>query len=440
MYRRAIAITGCLTLTLGSAVVAQDESMPASIDAPCSEAFLEPMTFEATLDAEQTAALDALLGAFVTVPDDPEMANALGTPAPAPGSVIYVDSPDGRYSSAIGVADFETCEPLEPTSAFPIGSHTKMFVAAVIYQLQEEGLLSTSDLVSEYLPDEIGLFPRSVDATIDQLLTHTAGLSDWESSVEADSLGTRIYAGDPGALGQAMTTAELISMTAELQDDPDQPTFAPGEPGQWSYANVGFNMLGLIIEQVTGQPWTEAVRERVLEPLGMDDTVLVEGVAPAELGLPSGYLAPPFEIDANGWDYSQGGAAGNGVSTAQDMATFVEAYFSGQLFGDPATLEAVLEPAAPGHPGFLEDFQYLHGAFEKSGFLGHGGAVPGFSSDAGYDPGSDTTIVTWANVYSRDYQVPAGEGVLNVGHALGLTPSFGEVLMALFAAMSEPAE
>jgi len=443
VYHRAMASAACALLVLAagtSGVVAQDQPVPVGIDALCGDVALEPTTVEATLDPERTAALDAILRGFVTVPEDMEMVLALGAEAPAPGSVMFVETPDGRYFRSIGVADVESCEPLDPKSHFAIGSHTKMFVAAVIYQLQEEGLLSTADLVSDYLPDEIGLFPRSADATIDHLLTHTAGLADWEASADPGALGSRIYSGDPEALGMAMTPSELISMTAELQDDPDQPQFGPGEPASWHYANIGFNMLGLIIEEVTGLPWTEAVGERVLEPLGMDETVLLDGVAPDELGLPTGYLSSPFEMDADGWDYSQGGAAGNGVSTAEDMATFVQAYYSGQLFDDPATLDAVLEPAAPGYLGFLDEFEYLHAGFEKSGFLGHGGAIPGFISDAAYDPERDTTIVTWANTYSRDYAPPAGEGVLAVGKALGLTPSFGEVLQALFQKQIEAAE
>ena len=435
MYARAVAMTTCLLLTLGNtAVVAQDEPAPVGIDAVCGEAALEPMTADVTLDSEQAAALDAVLRGLVTVPESPEQ--VLGFEGPAPGAVVFVETPEGRYLRSIGVADVESCEPLEPTSPFAIGSHTKMFVAAVIYQLQEEGLLSTSDLVSDYLPDEMVLFPRSEDATIDHLLTHTSGLPDWEHSENPGALGPRIYSGDPEALGMATTPADLISMTAELQDDPDQPQFGPGEPSNWSYANIGFNMLGLVIEQVTGQPWTEAVRERVLEPLGMDETVLVEGVPGPALGLPSGYLASPFEVETSGWDYSQAGAAGNAVSTIDDLATFVEAYYSGQLFDDPGTLDEVLEPAAPGYPEFLDEFQYLHAGFEKYGFLGHGGGTPGFTSDAAYDPERDIAIVVWANASTS----PAGNGVLPVGHALGLTPSFMEFATALFEKQAESAE
>jgi len=425
MHRRAIAIVGCLSLTLtsGSAVLAQDEAAPVTIDALCGEAALEPVTAEVSLDADQAATLDRVLRAAVTVVEDPDLLANFEGVKPAPGAVLSVETPDGRYFRSIGVADVASCEPLEPTSPFAIGSHTKMFVAAVIYQLQEEGLLSTSDLVSGYLPDEIALFPRQADATIDHLLTHTSGLADWENSGNPEALGPRIYSGDPEALSMAVTPGELIAMTAELQDDDDQPTFGPGDQGpfDWAYANIGFSMLGLIIEQVTGQSWQEAVEERVFESLGMEDTVLVEGVAGPELGLPSGYLGSPFAEDSNGWNYSQGGAAGNGVSTVDDMATFVQAYYSGVLFDDPQTLEAALEPAAPQYWRFVDGYQYLHPGFDKHGFKGHGGGTPGFNSDAAYNPDLDITIVTWVNSKEGMY-----EGVIAAGNALGLTPSMDD--------------
>ena len=438
MFRRAIAITGCLTLTLAGAVAAQDEAAPVTIDTLCGEAALEPMTAEVTLDAEQATALDRVLRAAVTVVEDPDLL-ANFQAEPAPGAVLSVETPDGRYFRSIGVADVESCTPLEPTAPFAIGSHTKMFVAAVIYQLQEEGLLSTSDLVRDYLPDEIALFPRQTDATIGHLLTHTSGLPDWESSENPEALGPRIYSGDAEALSMAVTPGELIAMTAELKDDEGQPTFSPGDQGpfDWSYANIGFNMLGLIIEQVTGQPWDEAVEERILEPLGMEDTVLVEGVAGPELGLPSGYLGAPF-AEAADWNYSQGGAAGNGVSTVDDMATFVQAYYSGELFDDPQPLEAALTPVAPWYVQWVDGYQYLSPGFDKHGFKGHGGGTPGFLSDAAYNPDLDITIVTWVNS-----EKGMAEGVIAAGSALGLTPSMddtGELIAQKAAEAFEAAE
>ena len=110
MYQRAMASVACALLVLAagaSGVVAQDQPVPVGIDALCGDVALEPSTVEATLDPVQTAALDAILRGFVTVPDDMEMILALGAIAPAPGSVVLVETPDGRYFRSIGVADLD---------------------------------------------------------------------------------------------------------------------------------------------------------------------------------------------------------------------------------------------------------------------------------------------------------------------------------------------
>ncbi len=430
--RLLITVTVLLTLGAGGVQAQEDAEQYVGIDAICGADALQLTTAEVTLDDKQAQALDAVLLGMVTQPADPEQGlSTVAAQPPAPGAVVLVESPSGRYFRSIGVTDVATCETLEPTTPFAIGSHTKMFVAAVVYQLQEEGLLSTSDLVSAYLPDQISLFPRSKDATIDHLLTHTAGLPDFTAGDNPSSLGQRWHDPASGALGEAYTPERLIAETATLQDDEGQPAWVAGDQGtdSWAYANIGFDMLGMIIEQVTGKPWEEAVQERVLEPLGLDDTVLVPGVAPSELGLPSSYFVSPFTVDTSGWNYSQADAAGSAVSTAEDLAAFVRAHYSGKLFKDPATLEAALAPAAPWFESFSDDYTYLHGGFDKKGFLGHGGGTPGFVSDAGYDPERDMTIVVWSSA-EESY---GGDGVIHVAHALGLTPSMDEIDSEIFS-------
>src|SRR5262249_41375540 len=140
---------------------------------------------------------------------------------------------------------------------------------------------------------------------------------------------------EAGALERAFTPQELIASGAQIQDDPGMPAFAPGEVGQRTYSNTGYIMLGLLIEKVTGKSYEEVLATRIFEPLGLTHTVLVTGVAPTNLGLPSSYSRSPFTRDTSGWNYSQGWSAGAVVSTAEDLAAFVKALFSGQLFRSP---------------------------------------------------------------------------------------------------------
>ncbi len=409
-----------MLLTL-SGVDAQEDTSPVDVLSLCGDAALKLTSVESTLPDDQVAALDELLKEFL-IP--PAAVSFLSPSPPAPGAALLVETPEGRYFRAIGVADVKTCVPLDPLSHFGIGSNTKMMTAAVIYQLQEEGKLSTNDLISKYLPDEIALFPRAKAATIDMLLTHTAGLPDYLNSKNPVSIGAHDEDPTSGELGMAFTPQELIANAAEVENDDDQPQFSAGEPGNWQYSNTGYIMLGLIIEQVTGQTYDEAITERIIKPLGLKNTFPLEGKVQPDDGLPSQYVKSPFTYESSGWDGSQAWSAGNVISTSEDMAVFLRALFSGDLYQQPDTLKAMLTRAAPGYAQETDDFYYMHGSYYQAGFYGHGGQTLGMESDVGYNPELGITLVLWTNsAYNA-----AGAGVFHVGHALGLTPTFDEVV------------
>jgi D-alanyl-D-alanine carboxypeptidase len=412
---------------------AQDPSPPVGIDSLCGPDALTATTAQQTLPADQAAALDDVLRKLVTMPED-SLSLVLPNP-PSAGAGIFVETPQGRYFRTIGVADVQTCAPLRPQMPFAIGSNTKMMTAAIIYQLQEEGLLSTADHVSVYLPEEIAQFPRSANATIAQLLSHTAGLPDYFSKDSPDFLVEAFNDPESGLLEKAFTPQGLIASAARNQDDPGMPTFAPGEAGQWSYSNTGFIMLGLLIEKVTGKSYGEVLTTRILEPLDLTHTVLVPDVAPTSLGLPSSYSESPFTRDTSGWNYSQAWSAGAVISTAEDLATFVQALYSGRLFRSPKTLIQMQARAAPCYQLESDAWYNAHGSKYSDGFWGHAGATLGFVSDPGYNPETETTIVVWQNVATGH----GSFGVLHAGHALGLTRSWDDVLQEILGNQTETA-
>ena len=278
------------------------------------------------------------------------------------------------------------------------------------------------------MPDEIALWEGADSITIDMLLGHTSGLPDYLNSQSPPSIGKRLEDHEPGLLETAFTPRELIENSAE--SDP-RLLFEPGAEASWSYSNTGYIMLGMIIEQLTGQTYIEAVTERIIEPLGLEHTTFLAGAAPDDLGLIGQYLISPENpvvIDVADWNGSQAWSAGNVVSTPQDMAVFLRALYTGALFQDPATLEAYTTRAAPDYQYETDEYYYLHGGYYKGGFLGHGGQTLGTESDVGYYPENDLVVVTWSNT-AYAY---TGAGIFHVGHVLGLTPSWIEVYNAIF--------
>ena len=134
----------------------------------CGEQALAINTIEDTLAPEISAMLDQ--GLVSLVQDGSR---------PGPGASMLIITPEGRYFKSTGVSDVSTCDPLPADSPFQIGSNTKMMTSAILFQLQEEGVLSTTDLLSKWLPDLAAQLPNGDQITIDMMLTHTSGLHDY---------------------------------------------------------------------------------------------------------------------------------------------------------------------------------------------------------------------------------------------------------------------
>jgi D-alanyl-D-alanine carboxypeptidase len=364
----------------------------------CGETAFELNEIETSLDSEIRGQLDAALLSYV----DGQLS------LPAPGVSLLVITPEGRYFKSIGVADVDSCEPLPADASFEIGSNTKMMTSAMIYQLQEEGVLSTSDPISQWVPEMAAIIPNAEQITIDMLLAHTSGIYDY---INGTADNGPLYAGayDKDVLTQAYTPEELVDLAVEA----GEPYFEPGTEGQWMYSNTGYILLGMIIEAATGKTYEENLQERIFEPLELEDTFLVNGQPEPSL-LPQGYVQTPFDYTTGEWNLSQGWSAGAVVSKAEDMAVFLKTLFSGELFQDPATLDLMLAPSAPGF--WSEDYYYGHGMFYKNGLLGHGGQALGYQSDVGYFPDEDVTIVIWGNSAENGL----GSAAVDVAQAIGL--------------------
>src|SRR6476646_7718304 len=153
------------------------------------------------------------------------------------GSVLLAKNGKVIFSKSYGMADLEWSVPNSPTTRFNIASMTKQFTAASILLLEDRGKLRTDDSVKKYLPDA----PASWDKiTIYHLLTHTSGISDDAVKYE------------PGP------PEKLLFRDAPLN-------FQAGQ--QWAYTNLGYIVLGYLLEKISGQPYEEFVQENIFKPL-----------------------------------------------------------------------------------------------------------------------------------------------------------------------------
>ena len=272
--------------------------------------------------------------------------------AGVPGVVALAAAPGTSWEKGVGVANLENDTPLTPGHRFRIGSVTKLFVATVVLQLVGEGALT--------LDDEVG--PLAEGVTVRQLLNHTSGLPDY--SADLDSL-LEPYRRNR-AYRQELTpraALELVQAKPRL--------FAPGTG--WSYSSGNYLVLGLLVEETTGASLREELRARIVEPLGLETTDLPDAVRPAA-DLARAYLPPDnallpdpgpgpvdvTEIQPFGW------GGGEMVSTARDVARFLQALLGGELLAP--SLRAELLTTVPSD--WEESVGYGLGIEEVSSLMG----------------------------------------------------------------------
>ena len=289
------------------------------------------------------------------------------------GTVLVVEGDRTLLDKGYGTADLEWNIPNAPDVKFRLGSLTKQFTASLILLLQQDGKLNIADPVSKYLPDT----PKAWEKiTLANLLGHTSGIPNFTSDKE---FGTWSMS--------AHTTAEELAFFRDKPLD-----FEPGS--KFSYSNSNFEVLGTIIEKVSGQKYGDLLRTRLFEPLGMKDT----GLDSDELILPK--RAQGYSKGENGMVHARSEsmsvpwAAGSIYSTTGDLLRWEHALFTGKVLND-ASFKAMTTPG-------LGDYGLGIGVMKHDGvtIVEHGGGIEGFNAYLSYAPEQKITIVVLSNVNS----------------------------------------
>ncbi len=221
---------------------------------------------------------------------------ANGTPS---AQVAVVEDGKIVFSKAYGDAQLSPAVPATTKTRYEIASVSKEFTAAAALLLVEDGKLSLDDHVAKWFPDLTG----ADQITVRQLLSHTAGVSDF-------------WPQDYVMIPVTKPTTPLAVMNEWAKKPLD---FKPGD--DWQYSNTGYIVAGEIIEKVSGQPLFAFVNDRLLKPVGITDAVDISAEnlkVPDALGYERRALAPnrPTPPDGKGWFY---GSAYLGL-TAEDVA------------------------------------------------------------------------------------------------------------------------
>ena len=320
------------------------------------------------------------------------------------------------YSKAFGLANLETATPFTRASVSRVGSLTKQFTAAAILLLAEDGSLRVDDRLSRFLPE----VPHAGEVTLRHLLTHTSGLG---LSVRVPELVLRTEHDSPSLL------AAILSRNPVLHHPPG---------ARWIYNNLGYRLLGLVIERASGLSYSAFIRNRLAGRAGLPRTA-VDQDREVVGGRASGYVrdpAAPLGFSHVGYgSITWPGAAGALRSTAEDLCRWHQALLGGRLLRRPS-LEAMLTPvrlderppstdvAEWGPEGPADRKQYglgiYSGVHEGRRQVTHTGSIEGFLSRLTSYPAEQVSVAGIINVDRGDEgRASAHESALRSALQLG---------------------
>jgi D-alanyl-D-alanine carboxypeptidase len=321
---------------------------------------------EPTFPAEVQAALDAILA----------RATAPGTnPGVIAGAWV---AGRGSWTRAVGVSDIATGAPIALVDKIRIASITKTFVGVAVLQLVDDGRLTLDDRLDRYVPD----IANGDRITIRQLLNMTAGVYNYTE----DQSFLDAYEADPLL---PFTPQDVLAIIRRHEAN-----FAPG--ASFHYSDSQYTLLGLIVEQVTGQPLPEVIARRVLAPLGLTTTSFPT-TPPIPAPYARGYLggkdgAPLKDLTVSNPNVAW--AAGAMLSNLEDLRVWAKALARGWLLRPETFHEQLTWIALQSTP---VDVRYGLGILSFDGFLGHNGGIFGYSSFAVHHPEIDATVVVLVN-------------------------------------------
>ena len=287
------------------------------------------------------------------------------------------------WAKGFGYADRESHVNMTQATKFRMASHSKLFTSTAIMQLRDAGKLRLDDPVSKYLPwfKIKPAEPDDSEITIEELVTHSSGLPreagpHWTTHDFPTADQVRAYIGEH----QAVYSPEV----------------------RWKYSNLALGIAGMIVEAVSGQKYSDYVRQHIFEPLGMSESSVDRQVEDLAVGygrlMPDGSRKKMPFIDARGL-----GPATGITSNVEDMAKFVSLQFrSGRVGGVQILSSGALREM---HRVRVLENDWTRGnaigfAVNRDRdkvYVGHGGSYPGYKTQTTIDLEGKVGVIVLTN-------------------------------------------
>ena len=329
-------------------------------------------------------------------------------------SVAVVKDGQIVLAKGYGLANVELQVPVKPETIFQSGSMGKQFTATAVMMLVEAGKLNLSDPITKYFTAAPAAWKN---ITVRHLLTHTAGTTDYPDDFD---------------FRRDFTEEELLKRAEAIPL-----AFQPGE--KWSYSNLGFVLLGILIHKVSGQFYGDFLQERVFKPLGMT-TARIISEADIVPNRSAGYRLVKGELKNQEWVSPSLNTTADGALylTVYDMAKWDAALYTEKLL-KRSSLEQMWTPVKLNNGRTAQyGFGWSLGEVRGHRIIEHGGAWQGFKSYIARYVDDKLTVIVFANL-SQANPGRIAYGVASIYDA-GLTPEPRplEIVQRITAGTLEP--
>ena len=303
-----------------------------------------------------------------------------------PGMSVAILADDEVSYFSSGYADRKKGMPASENTLYELASVSKAFTGIGILLLEEQGRLSMTDSIQKYLPwftlKYQGQHVDMQNLTLNNFLHHTSGLTNFRHT-------QNIPQGN---------TPDLLQKTVKMLADAEL-AFPPGE--QYNYGTVNYDVLGLVIEIVSGQSYEDFMREQVFQPLGLHQTYVYKEDAQATGQLAQGYrssffMTTPYKAP----DYAGNKPAGYIISCSKDMARWMGIQI-GVVQDIPEIFHTVIEKSHQGDMSVpaVNEMYYAAGWSVNAGqtIIEHPGGNPNFSTKVTLLPDDHIAICLLTN-------------------------------------------
>ena len=288
-------------------------------------------------------------------------------------SLAVINNGEIVLARGYGLANVEHQVPVKPETIFQSGSVGKQFTATAVMMLVEEGKLSLDDKITKYFTDG----PESWNQiTVRHLLTHTSGMGDYPKDFD---------------MRRDYTEDELVQLNRKVPL-----AFQPGE--KYSYSNLAYVMLGVLIHKVSGKFYGDFLHERIFKPLDMS-TARVISEADIVPNRAAGYRVVNGQLKNQNWVSPSLNTTADGAIylTVYDMAKWDAALYTEKLL-KRASLEAMWTPVKLNNgKTHSYGFGWTLGQVRGHRIVEHGGSWQGFKSQISRYVDDKLTVVVFAN-------------------------------------------